>query len=160
MNNYTIRKAVPGELEKLYAIFSLTDSLHRKAHPEIFREASDPADIKDYLLSRVQSDDDVVFVTEEQGEIIGAVIASIRQSPEYSLLIPRHFVGVENLVVKEAYRQQGVGLALMERIHLWASERGIKQFELTVWDFNEAALEFYKKLGYKMLHHRMYQELP
>ena len=54
---------------------------------------------------------------------------------------------------------QGIGKALMEHIHLWAEERGLKQIQLTVWDFNKGAQEFYKNLGYEMLHHRMRKEL-
>lgn len=160
MNEYTIRKAMADELETLYAIFSLTDSLHQKAHPEIFQEISDPSDIKDYLLSRVKADDAVVFVAENQGRIIAAIIAAIHQTRDFSLLIPQTFVSVENLVVAEEFRQQGIGLALMKHVHLWVEERGIKQIQLTVWDFNEGALSFYENLGYKMLHHRMRKELP
>jgi GNAT superfamily N-acetyltransferase len=159
MNDYTIRKAVPGELEDLYTIFSLADNLHREAHPEIFQEVSDPSDIKDYFKTRIQSDDSVVFIAEVRSKIIGAVIASIRQTPDYSLLIPRILVSVENLIVVEEFRHQGVGLALMKRIHLWASERDLKHIELTVWDFNEGAQAFYKNMGYEMLHHRMHKEL-
>ncbi len=160
MNEYTIRKALPRDLEGVYAVFSLADTLHRDAHPEVFKEASDLADIKDYLLAGIQSEDAAVFVAETQSGIIGAVIASIRQTPDISLLVQRTFVSVENLVVAEESRQQGIGLALMERIHLWAAERGLKQIQLTVWDFNESALAFYSKLGYAVLHHRMRKELP
>ena len=158
--NFLIRAAEPMDLEAVYAVFSLADTLHREAHPEVFKEASDPADIKDYLSAGIQSEDAAVFVADDQDKIIGAVIASIRQTPDISLLVQRTFVSVENLVVAEESRQQGIGLALMERIHLWAAERGLKQIQLTVWDFNEAAQAFYKKLGYEMLHHRMAKELP
>jgi GNAT superfamily N-acetyltransferase len=53
-----------------------------------------------------------------------------------------------------------VGKALMEQVYLWASERGIKHIELTVWAFNLSAKNFYQQLGYKILHHQMYKELP
>ncbi len=157
---FLIRAAEPMDLDAVYAVFSLADTLHRQAHPEIFKEASDSADIKDYLLAGIQSEDAAVFVAEAQSGIMGAVIVSTRRTPEYSLLVQRTFVSVENLVVAEAFRQQGVGAALMERIHFWAKERGLNQIQLTVWDFNARALAFYSKLGYEILHHQMRKELP
>ena len=160
MSEFTVRSALPKDLERLYQIFRLADKLHRQAHPEIFREVHDPAEIKDYLLLCIQSDDAAVFVAELNVEIIGAVIAWERQTHDIPMLIKRTFVSVDNLVVVEGCRNMGVGQSLMDRVHLWAQTRGLKEIQLTVWDFNEGAQAFYKKLGYEMLHHRMRKELP
>ena len=141
-------------------ILSLADQMHRQAHPEIFQQAERPAEVKDYLLASIQAKEAVVFVAEDGDEIIGAILAWERQPPEAPVLVPRGMVSVDNLVVTEAYRQQGVGQALMERVYLWAEERGLEQIQLTVWDFNQGALTFYEKLGFEMLHHRMRKELP
>ena len=45
-------------------------------------------------------------------------------------------------------RRMGVGKALMERVNQWAKERELESVQLTVWDFNQGAIEFYKALGY------------
>lgn len=160
MSEFAVRRARMEDLEGVFKVFSLADALHRQAHPEIFREANDPADIQDYLLLGIQSDDAVVFVAELNDEIMGAIIAWERKTHDYPILIKRSFVSVENLVVLEGFRNMGVGQSLMERVHLWAQARGLKEIQLTVWGFNEGAQTFYKNLGYKMLHHRMRKELP
>ncbi len=160
MTAYAIREARPKDLDDLYAVFSLTDSMHREAHPEIFQEASDLSDIKVYLLTRIKADDAAVFVAEYQSNIIGAVIASVRQTPDYSILVQQTYVGVENLVVEEAFRHQGVGQALMDQVNQWVEKLGLKYIELTVWDFNAGAQAFYEKLGYQTLHHRLRKDLP
>jgi GNAT superfamily N-acetyltransferase len=134
--------------------------MHREAHPEIFQEAADPSEIKDYLLSGIKAKDTVIFVAEKSGKIIGAIIAGLRQSAEISLLVKSTYVSIDNLVIIEEYRKQGVGQALMEQIHHWAQEWDIKYVQLTVWEFNQDAIAFYEKLGYQMLHHRMRKELP
>lgn len=159
MPDYEIRTALLQDLESVYQVFSLADTQHRLAHPEIFQEISDPKDTKDYFLSSIKSRDAVIFLAENCGEIIGGVLAWVRQTPEISIMVPRTYVSIENLVVVNAFRRQGVGKALMEHIHLWSKERGIKQIQLTVWDFNKSAQEFYQNLGYEMLHHRMRKEL-
>ena len=101
----------------------------------------------------------MIFVAEASGGIIGAIIAGMRQSAEISLLVKRTYISIDNLVVVEEYREQGVGQALMGQVHLWAQKSGVKEIQLTVWDFNQGAIAFYKKLGYQMLHHRMRKEL-
>jgi ribosomal protein S18 acetylase RimI-like enzyme len=160
VSTYPIREARPDDLEGVYALLSLADHMHRQAHPEIFQEAERPAEVKDYLLASIRAEDAVVFIAKDGSEIIGAILAWVRQPREIPVLIPRGWVSVENLVVAGPYRHLGVGQALMERVHLWAEERGLKQIQLTVWEFNQDAIEFYEKLGYEMLHHRMRKELP
>ena len=160
MPDYRIRAAQPRDLEGVYVIFSLADQLHRQAHPEIFKEADDPDDIKDYLLTSIQAGEAALFVAENEAGILGAVIAWERQAPEIPMLVPRRYLSVDNLVVAEGFRRLGVGEALMERVHLWAKDRGLKEVQLTVWDFNEGARAFYQRLDYEMLHHRMRKELP
>jgi len=159
MSEYILRKAVQLDLEDVYKIFNLADAQHRLAHPEIFKQFYDPQDTKDYLLTSIKSKDAVVFLAEYRSEIIGGILAWVRQTPEISVLIPRTYVSIENLVVAKTFRHQGVGKSLMEHIHLWSKERGIQKIQLTVWDFNDSAQEFYKNLGYQMLHHRMRKDL-
>jgi len=163
MLDFIIRPAQRSDLDAIYAVFSLADTLHRKAHPEIFQETEDPVEIKDFLLSAVQSKDDAVFVADlNEGpgsDIIGAIIARVRQTPDIPMLVPRTYVSVDNLIVVEKYQHRGIGQALMEKIQAWAQSRGLKSIHLTVWDFNQDALAFYEKLGYKMLHHHMRKEL-
>ena len=160
MNAYHIREARPQDLEGVYTVFNLTNTLHCQVHPEIFQEAVDPNDVKDYILAGIQEENAAVFLAEENARIIGVILAVMCQTPDISILVKRSYVSVENLVVVEAYRQQGIGQALMEQIHLWAQARGIKEIELTVWNFNQGAAAFYEKLGYRMLHHRMRKVLP
>ena len=160
MTDFKVRKALSGDLDGIYSTFSLADLMHLKAHPEVFQKPADPSGIQEYILMGIQAEDAIVFVAEVNDEIIGAVIAVIRQTPEISVLVPGSYVSVENLVVAKESRKLGVGRALMEAIHLWAQEHNLNQIQLTVWDFNKDARIFYEKMGYKMLHHRMRIVLP
>jgi len=157
---YLVREARPQDLEGVYAVFSLADVLHRQAHPDIFQEAANSRDIKNYFLAGIKAKDTMIFVAEANSQIIGAIIATMCQSAEIPLLVKRTYVSIDNLVVVGEYREQGVGQSLMEQVHLWAQKHDIKDVQLTVWDFNQGAITFYEKLGYQMLHHRMRKELP
>jgi GNAT superfamily N-acetyltransferase len=160
MENFHVRPALPDDIDGIHAVYSIVEKLHREVHPEIFKEADNPDDIKEYLLASILSGDSIVFVAESDQEIIGIVIAQIRQTQNVSVLVQRTYLNISDLVVIESFRKQGVGKALMEQVYLWASERGIKHIELTVWAFNLSAKNFYQQLGYKILHHQMYKELP
>lgn len=55
---------------------------------------------------------------------------------------------VADLAVTEDARRVGVGTALMEAAEAWARDRGFDRLSLDVWSTNDAALAFYRHLGY------------
>jgi diamine N-acetyltransferase len=65
------------------------------------------------------------------------------------VVMPRRFVNIDDLVVSEHVRHQGVGQTLVERVHQWAREKGVTEVELNVWEFNTPARSLYEKLGYQ-----------
>ena len=52
---------------------------------------------------------------------------------------------VEEIMVSEAFRRQGVGRKLMEAFEIWANARGVKQIALAT----RRAADFYAALGYE-----------
>jgi GNAT superfamily N-acetyltransferase len=80
------------------------------------------------------------FVAEIDGIIVAMALYYIR----YSTWKGQRMY-LEDIVVSEAYRGQGVGAALMEAL---IAEAKAKQFKGMIWqvlDWNEAAIQFYKK---------------
>jgi ribosomal protein S18 acetylase RimI-like enzyme len=57
---------------------------------------------------------------------------------------------VADLAVAETARRSGVGTALMEAGEAWARERGFNLLSLDVWSTNDAAMGFYRRLGYSV----------
>lgn len=52
---------------------------------------------------------------------------------------------LEDLLVTESRRREGIGALLFEMVLSIAKERGAKRFEWQVLDWNEPAINFYKK---------------
>jgi len=52
---------------------------------------------------------------------------------------------LEDLFVLEAYRKTGIGSQLFDRVVQIAKERGVKRMDWQVLDWNEPAIQFYKK---------------
>lgn len=65
----------------------------------------------------------------------------------YSTFLGRPGIYIEDLFVDEAFRRRGFGTALLRHVARLAKERQCGRLEWSVLDWNEPAINFYKKLG-------------
>jgi GNAT superfamily N-acetyltransferase len=65
----------------------------------------------------------------------------------YSTFLAQPGLYLEDLYVKPHLRGKGTGLALLKHVASIAIERGCGRVEWEVLDWNEPAIQFYKKLG-------------
>jgi GNAT superfamily N-acetyltransferase len=65
----------------------------------------------------------------------------------YSTFLGRPRLYIEDLFVDENYRRRGFGRSLLLYVARLAQERQCGRLEWAVLDWNEPAIEFYKKLG-------------
>jgi GNAT superfamily N-acetyltransferase len=65
----------------------------------------------------------------------------------YSTFLGRPGLYIEDLFVDEIYRRRGYGRKLLLHVARLAHERGCGRLEWSVLDWNEPAINFYKKLG-------------
>lgn len=65
----------------------------------------------------------------------------------YSTFLARPGLYVEDLFVKPAFRKRGVGRALIQHLAKLANDRKCGRMEWTVLEWNEPAIEFYRRMG-------------
>ena len=65
----------------------------------------------------------------------------------YSTFLGRPGIYIEDLFVDEAFRRRGFGGALLRHVAQLAVERNCGRLEWSVLDWNEPAINFYRKLG-------------
>ena len=65
----------------------------------------------------------------------------------YSTFLGRPGIYIEDLFVDEAFRRRGCGAALLRYVAGVAHQRRCGRLEWSVLDWNEPAINFYKKLG-------------
>lgn len=157
---YAIRPATPADYDQACALFDNLDRLHEDARPDRFFAPDGPRRLPDEFLGLLQRADAAIFVAEADGLLAGLVQCEAKDYPARRDAYARRAVYVEFLVVAPAHRGRGLGRALLERVHAWASERGIRQVELHVWEFNAEALALYERLGYRTATRVMELTLP
>lgn len=82
------------------------------------------------------------FVAEHEGQIIGMSLYYIR----YSTWKGRRLY-LEDLIVTEEFRGKGAGKLLLDRTIAFAKEKKYSGMMWQVLDWNEPAINFYKKYG-------------
>ncbi len=82
------------------------------------------------------------FVAEEDGMILGFALYYIRYSTWKGCRLY-----LEDLIVTEAARGKGIGKLLFDRLIVEARELGYSGMVWQVLDWNEPAINFYKKYG-------------
>ena len=65
----------------------------------------------------------------------------------FSTFLGRPGVYLEDLFVEPVHRGKGIGKALLIEVAQIAKERGCGRFEWAVLDWNQPAIEFYRRLG-------------
>ncbi len=86
-----------------------------------------------------------IFVAENDKGIVGVVTAQLVVSTAaggYGILI-------EDMIILEEYRRQGLGTGLLNQVIAWGKEKGAERFQLVADRRNVPALEFYKDLGFQ-----------
>jgi ribosomal protein S18 acetylase RimI-like enzyme len=150
-----IRKATARDYDGLCAIIAEGDKLHRDNLPWMFQEPDGPVRDRDFILDSIADEAVGLFVAEIEGQLVGFVHIIVREALDIPIFVPRRYAVVDNLAVRKEFRQTGIGRALMNEAHDWAVAKGADTVELNVYEFNESAIAFYRRLGYQSLSRKM-----
>jgi len=89
-----------------------------------------------------------LFVLRDQGRVAGMANALITVSTAEGCRV----AVLEDVIVRNEYRGKGLGRRLVEHVLAWAKTLGMTRVTLLADRDNEAALDFYRKLGFEPSH--------
>jgi GNAT superfamily N-acetyltransferase len=86
-------------------------------------------------------------IAEWNGEPAGFAVWFLN----FSTFRGRHGIYLEDLFVRPAFRQRGIGKALLVRLARHCVEQGYARFEWAVLDWNAPSIAFYKAIGAQVM---------
>jgi GNAT superfamily N-acetyltransferase len=89
-----------------------------------------------------------LFVLRVDGQVAGMANALITISTAEGGRV----LLLEDVIVRREYRGSGLGRRLVEHVMDWAREQGMTRVTLLADRDNQAALDFYRKLGFSASH--------
>jgi GNAT superfamily N-acetyltransferase len=138
-DSFTIQ---PAQLSDVPVILQLIQDL------ATYERAPDDVSATEEQLRRVLFSDkpsaEVLIAREGEAPVGFAVYFH-----NFSTWLGRPGLYLEDLFVKPEKRGKGYGRALLQRLARIAHERGCGRMEWAVLDWNDPAIQFYKKLGAK-----------
>jgi ribosomal protein S18 acetylase RimI-like enzyme len=155
----TIRLATPADLPALGRLGALLMRAHYEFDPQRFMSAgTDAADGYAWFLGRQLKDSNVVvYVAEQESEVVGYVYAGIEPTSWKELRDECGFI--HDVVVDERGRRSGTATALIDTAVEWLRERGMARVMLWTAEKNAGAQQLFSKLGFRRTMIEMTREL-
>ena len=100
-----------------------------------------------FLVSQLAKPDDVVFVAERDGTVVGYVWGGIEPRSWKELRDTAGFI--HDVFVDESARGTGTGQRLVEAAAAWLVERGAPRIMLWTAEKNEAAQKLFARIGFR-----------
>ena len=147
-----IRQALEKDVEKIGKLMYQIHKVHSDGRPDLFvvgdRKLSDnelKTLIEDYKMKPI-------FVyTDDKDEILGYIMCQYEYTGGKNALVARKVLYIDDFCVDEDARGQQIGTKLYNFVTEVAKNNGCQSITLHVWNFNEGAKKFYKKIGFKPL---------
>lgn len=138
-----VRDAGPGDLDRLLELYEDPERLYRNVEPLNQNRAED-------LFTRVLLDPNQrTLVAEVYDEVVGTVVLVVLPNLAHG---GAPYAVVENVVVDEEYRGEGVGRTLIEEAMKLAREAGAYKLTLSANTGRDGADGFYRSLGFEETH--------
>src|SRR5579884_3708358 len=145
----TIRKAEPRDMAAVGRLGALLIQTHYAFDTKRFLAPMAGAEkgYAAYLAGLLDSKDDCVFVAERDGEIVGYVWADLEPMSWKELRGPAGFV--QDLIVVEGARRQGIATKLLSAAMDWRREHGAPRIMLWTAAPNDAARALFRRVGFR-----------
>jgi ribosomal protein S18 acetylase RimI-like enzyme len=137
-NGIIVRRALPADLDSLISLLEVLFSIEEDFTFDEPRQRRG-------LAMMLKNPRGCILVAEADDKVVGMcsgqlIVSTAEGGP--ALLI-------EDVIVREEFREKGIGRALMKEIAAWAHTRGATRLQLLADRNNHPALSFYEKLGWQ-----------
>ncbi len=143
-----IRYAVDSDKDSIIELLKEVLEVHSLIRPDIFKSGTTKY-TKDEVENIINDKNRITLVALEDDTIVGYIMGIIKKTNNHTM----HnfsYLYIDDICVNEKERGKGIGTMLFEYIKNISKELGLYEITLNVWEGNDKAKEFYKKLGLKI----------
>lgn len=135
------KKDIPGLINLLYQV----DAVHNGIRPDLFK--GNTAKYNEQELEEILKDDSKPIFVYDDGKILGHAFCQISEIKNHRLLQDAKTLYIDDICVDEQSRGRHIGKALYEYVRDYAKSIGCHNITLNVWEGNDSAYNFYKRMG-------------
>jgi ribosomal protein S18 acetylase RimI-like enzyme len=153
MNTIQIRSAVFDDLHELNEMMFALHDYHHQSCPEHFKTAEDIEQEKS-IARYLDIPECLVYVAVEGETILGFITGHFCELVS-AVSKPVEMGSIDELYVVPEKRNGAIAARLFHKLEQTFDEYGVEQIFVEVWDFNQAAVNFYQKMGFNQHIHWM-----
>lgn len=143
-----IRRANEQDLDRVLELLSQVLEVHAVIRPDLFISGTRKY-TRDELREIFRDDTKPVFLVENsENEVLGYCFCQMQVTENSNNLRDSMSLFIDDICVDEKYRGQHVGKFLCDYVMDYARAKGCYDITLNVWEGNDAAREFYRKMGF------------
>lgn len=140
-----VRKAEKRDIKSLMVLLYQVDAVHHAIRPDLFK--SDAPKYNEKELEAILDDDHKPIFVYDDGKVLGHAFCQLIEMRNHRLLQDIKTLYIDDICVDEQARGRHIGQALFEFVRDFARSIGCRNITLNVWEGNDAALHFYKRMG-------------
>jgi ribosomal protein S18 acetylase RimI-like enzyme len=140
-----IRKADSRDVERIVALLHQVNMVHHRIRPDLFKPHTTKYSEQE-LETLLADPQRPVFVYDEEG-VLGYAFCQVSEVRDNLLLHDGRTLYIDDICIDERARGRHIGQALFEHVRSYASSIGCRNITLNVWEGNDPALHFYRKMG-------------
>lgn len=138
-------------MDRILDLLTQVLEIHADARPDIFIHGTTKY-TREELGDILKDDSCPVYVAaDEQDEVMGYVFCVYKEQPHSTNMVPFRSIYIDDLCVDRKYRGQHIGEQLFEYVKDLARREGCYEVTLNVWEGNDSAIAFYRKMGLKTM---------
>lgn len=140
-----IRKAEKKDIQGLMNLLYQVDAVHNGIRPDLFK--GNTAKYNEQELEEILNDGGKPIFVYDDGKILGHAFCQIIEVKNHRLLQDAKTLYIDDICVDEQSRGRHIGKALYEYVRDYAKSIGCHNITLNVWEGNDSAYNFYKRMG-------------
>jgi len=141
-----IRTADSSDVNRIASLWEeLTDG-NAKLDARFERTSSARDEYARFIGQRLDQDEHHIIVAEVESHIVGYCCASTVKRPP--LFKQQHYGFISDVIVTASHRRKGIASHLVRSSLSWLSERGCHRVELHALNASDAAVGFWKAMGF------------